>query len=77
MINNYFLFSKLQCRDKDVIELAVSMLRAFVFKSSVFPCGYFETEEMLPLLFNLLDERDNISRAVASLLAEYWMMYPS
>ncbi|OUZ99900.1 hypothetical protein BVC80_9069g4 [Macleaya cordata] len=74
-----YLFSvllKLQCVDEDVIEGAVCILRATIFKISYSSTESSlldnqQMEEVLPLLLRLLDERDNIARAVVSLIAEY------
>ncbi|PIA65155.1 hypothetical protein AQUCO_00100569v1 [Aquilegia coerulea] len=65
----------LYCVDEDVVEVAVSILRATIFKTncSLTARSLMDTEQMetvFPLLLSLLDERDNWARAVVVLIAE-------
>ncbi|MCL7036267.1 hypothetical protein MKW94_009830 [Papaver nudicaule] len=70
------LLSQLQCADEDVIERVICILRVTLFRRN---CVSDESsfldnqlsEEVLSLLLNLLDERDNIAKAVVSLIAEF------
>ncbi|XP_043692010.1 uncharacterized protein LOC122642563 isoform X2 [Telopea speciosissima] len=70
------LFSQLQSTDEDVIEGAVCILREIILKanySSSTQSSLPDTQHMeavLPLLLNLLDERENPARAVVLLTAE-------
>lgn len=73
---------KLQCTDEDLIDGAVSILRALIFKTNFpsirnSPLELHQMESVFPLLLNLLDERDSIARAVVLLTAEFCFLYPS
>ncbi|KAL7197382.1 hypothetical protein ACSBR2_020006 [Camellia fascicularis] len=70
------LISQLHCADVDVIDGAVCILKAVIFRSNSSLAGssLTDTREMdavLPLLLHLLDERDGTARAVVVLIAEY------
>eukprot|EP01018_Ginkgo_biloba_P032849 Gb_14493 [translate_table: standard] len=75
------LFAQLRHADEDVTDLAVSILRAIIFRS---PTGlsenvqssFGEMETIIPLLLDLLDERDSAARAVVLLIAEYFSINP-
>lgn len=73
---------KLHCTDEDVIDGAVSILRALIFQPN-FPLiksshlDLQQMESVFPLLLNLLDERDSIAKAVVLLTAEFCFLYPS
>lgn len=75
MLTSGFPILKLHCVDKDVIEGVVSVLKAIIFKphcsSGSSHTDDRETDVVLPLLINLLDEQDSTARAVVMLLAEY------
>lgn len=72
---------KLQCADEDVIDGAVCIFKATIFKMNhLSESSCTDTRQMdavLPLLLHLLDERDGTARAVVMLIAEYCSMYPS
>ncbi|KAF5175422.1 Arm repeat superfamily protein [Thalictrum thalictroides] len=60
----------------DVVDVAVSILRATIFKTncSLTARSLMDTQQMetvFPLLLSLLDERDGAARAVVVLIAEY------
>lgn len=80
-INNQMLaLFKLNCADAEVIDGAVCLLKAVIFRSnsSLVGSGSTETREMddvLPVLLQLLDEHDGTARAVVILIAEYCSMY--
>ncbi|KAG9449445.1 hypothetical protein H6P81_009410 [Aristolochia fimbriata] len=69
------LLLQLQCSDEGVAEVALIVLRAIIFKTSFSSGASYhdssEMDEVLPVLLNLLDERDSTSGAVVLLLAEY------
>ncbi|XP_058207690.1 uncharacterized protein LOC131320827 isoform X4 [Rhododendron vialii] len=70
------LISQLHCADAEVIDGAVCLLKAVIFRSnySLVGSSSTDTREMdavLPLLLHLLDERDGTARAVVVLIAEY------
>ncbi|KAH7854589.1 hypothetical protein Vadar_015669 [Vaccinium darrowii] len=70
------LISQLHCADEEVIDGAVCLLKAVIFRTnySLAGSGPTDTREMdavLPLLLQLLDERDGTARAVVILIAEY------
>nr|GEV80365.1 hypothetical protein [Tanacetum cinerariifolium] len=71
--------SQLCSADDDVIDGAVSMLKATIFGTNHLASGCSLTDNkqmksVLPLLLNLLDERDGAARAVVTLIAEYCSM---
>ncbi|KAJ9543843.1 hypothetical protein OSB04_023550 [Centaurea solstitialis] len=71
--------SQLCSADDDVIDGAVSILKATIFGTNHLASGgsLADSKQMhsvLPLLLNLLDERDGTSRAVVTLIAEYCSM---
>ncbi|XP_077253695.1 ARM repeat superfamily protein isoform X2 [Tasmannia lanceolata] len=75
------LLSQLLCSDEDVIEQAVAILRAIMFKTNFSSPGncildYRQMEATLPSLLSLLDERDSTARAVVLLTAEYCSVNP-
>ncbi|KAJ8638025.1 hypothetical protein MRB53_012292 [Persea americana] len=76
-----FLLSLLHCTDEDVIDGAVSILRALIFQPN-FPLiksshlDLQQMESVFPLLLNLLDERDSIAKAVVLLTAEFCFLNP-
>ncbi|PON91698.1 Coatomer beta subunit [Trema orientale] len=65
----------LHCVDEDVIEGVVCILKAIIFKPHISSESSHtdnrETDAVLLLLINLLDEQDGTARAVIMLLAEY------
>ncbi|KAK9291087.1 hypothetical protein L1049_009274 [Liquidambar formosana] len=69
------LLSQLQCADEDVIDGAVCIFKAAIFKMNhLSESSCTDTRQMdavLPLLLHLLDERDGMARAVVMLIAEY------
>ncbi|XP_028059846.1 uncharacterized protein LOC114263496 isoform X2 [Camellia sinensis] len=70
------LISQLHCADVDVIDGAVCILKAVIFRSNSSLAGSSltntrEMDALLPLLLHLLDERDGTARAVVVLIAEY------
>ncbi|KAF9617299.1 hypothetical protein IFM89_035243 [Coptis chinensis] len=69
------LLTQLQCVDGDVIEVAVDILRATIFKTNSFVTNSLintqQLETVFPLLLSLLDERDSTSKAIVMLTAEY------
>ncbi|XP_057982158.1 uncharacterized protein LOC131167378 isoform X2 [Malania oleifera] len=69
------LVSQLHSADKDVIDGAVSIFKVVIFRmNSSSRSSISNTKQMdvvLPLLLNLLDERDGTARAVVVLIAEY------
>ncbi|KAF7148592.1 hypothetical protein RHSIM_Rhsim03G0016500 [Rhododendron simsii] len=70
------LISQLHCADAEVIDGAVCLLKAVIFRSNYSLAGSSSTDTremdaVLPLLLNLLDERDGTARAVVILIAEY------
>ncbi|KAI7743189.1 hypothetical protein M8C21_012206 [Ambrosia artemisiifolia] len=71
--------SQLCSADDDVIDGAVSILKATIFGTNHLQsgCNLTDNKQMksvLPLLLNLLDERDGTARAVVTLVAEYCSM---
>ncbi|XP_076905850.1 uncharacterized protein LOC143561739 isoform X2 [Bidens hawaiensis] len=71
--------SQLCSADEDVIDGAVSVLKATIFGTNHLQsgCNLTDNKQMksvLPLLLNLLDERDGTARAVVTLIAEYCSM---
>ncbi|XP_010257323.1 PREDICTED: uncharacterized protein LOC104597470 isoform X2 [Nelumbo nucifera] len=72
------VLSQLQCIDEDVIEIAVCILKETIFKKISSGRNIFDTrqlEAVMPLLLNLLDERDSPTRAVVMLTAECCSMF--
>ncbi|KAF7147204.1 hypothetical protein RHSIM_Rhsim03G0017400 [Rhododendron simsii] len=70
------LISQLNCADAEVIDGAVCLLKVVLFRSNYSLAGSSSTDTremdaVLPLLLNLLDERDGTARAVVILIAEY------
>lgn len=72
---SHVILPQLHSVDEDVIDAVVCILKAVIFKphlSSESSHTYVgETDMVLPLLINLLDEQDGTARAVVMLLAEY------
>ncbi|XP_071720458.1 uncharacterized protein [Rutidosis leptorrhynchoides] len=71
--------SQLCSADDDVIDGAVLILKATIFGSNHLESGRSladckQMNSVLPLLLNLLDERDGAARAVVNLIAEYCSM---
>nr|XP_043612330.1 uncharacterized protein LOC122584038 [Erigeron canadensis] len=71
--------SQLCSADDDVIGGAISILKATIFGTNHLASGHSLTDSkqmksVLPLLLNLLDERDGTARAVVTLIAEYCSM---
>ncbi|MFS8002117.1 putative armadillo-like helical protein [Helianthus anomalus] len=71
--------SQLCSADDDVIDGAVSILKATIFGTNHLQSGSNLTDNkqmksVLPLLLNLLDERDGTARAIVILIAEYCSM---
>ncbi|KAK9141899.1 hypothetical protein Syun_011299 [Stephania yunnanensis] len=76
----HILLLQLQSIDKDVTEVAASILREIVFGSNDFMAGKSfsnaqKIETVFPALLKLLDGRDITSRAVVMLTAEYCCKY--
>ncbi|CAL5362891.1 unnamed protein product [Camellia sinensis] len=70
------LISQLHCADVDVVDGAVCILKAVIFRSNSSLAGSSLTDTrkmdaVLPLLLHLLDERDGTARAVVVLIAEH------
>ncbi|XP_028099621.1 uncharacterized protein LOC114299145 isoform X2 [Camellia sinensis] len=70
------LISQLHCADVDVVDGAVCILKAVIFRSNSSLAGSSLTvtrkmDAVLPLLLHLLDERDGTARAVVVLIAEH------
>ncbi|KAF8403828.1 hypothetical protein HHK36_011934 [Tetracentron sinense] len=70
------LLSQLQCGDEYVIDGALCILRATIFKTNhpSTRSSLLDTRQInavLPLLLNLLDERDSTARAVVLFIAEF------
>ncbi|KAM6568437.1 hypothetical protein CsatB_016422 [Cannabis sativa] len=74
----HVILPQLHCADQDVIEGVVCILKAIIFKPHSSPGNSHtdnrETDVVLPLLINLLDEQDGTARAVVMLMAEYCLM---
>ncbi|XP_043816177.1 uncharacterized protein LOC110622515 isoform X3 [Manihot esculenta] len=72
------LLSQLHCTDEDVIAGAVCILKEAIFKPKFHSGDGFadgrQMDMVLPLLLNLLDERDGIAKAAVVLIAEYCSM---
>lgn len=71
---------QLRCDDEDVIDGAISILKAVIFKtnhtlSRRSLVDVIQLDAFLPTLLNLLDERDTAAKAIVKLLAEYCSMY--
>lgn len=71
---------KLHDADEDVIDGAVCIFKAVIFKidhsSGSTVSDTRQLDAVLPMLLHLLDELDGIARAAAMLIAEYCSMYP-
>ncbi|KZV50268.1 hypothetical protein F511_23254 [Dorcoceras hygrometricum] len=70
------LMSQLQCADEEVIDGAISIFKAIIFRTNntLSKSSLDETREMdavLPLLLNFLDEQDAAAKAIVKLVAEY------
>ncbi|EEF35634.1 conserved hypothetical protein [Ricinus communis] len=67
------LLSQLHCTDEDVVAVAVCIFKEAIFKpnNSSGRADSRQMDALLPLLLNLLDEQDGITRAVVMLIAEY------
>ncbi|KAH6818792.1 hypothetical protein C2S51_002395 [Perilla frutescens var. frutescens] len=73
------LLSQLMCADEDVIDGAITIFKAVIFKTnhtlSRRSLGDIrQIDAFLPTLLNLLDERDAAAKAIVKLLAEYCSM---
>ncbi|KAG8371928.1 hypothetical protein BUALT_Bualt12G0013800 [Buddleja alternifolia] len=75
------VMSQLRCSDEEVIDGAISILKAAIFltnhtlsKSSL--GDNTQMDSLLPILLNLLDERDAAAKAVVKLVAEYCSICP-
>ncbi|XP_048236035.1 uncharacterized protein LOC8278946 isoform X2 [Ricinus communis] len=70
------LLSQLHCTDEDVVAVAVCIFKEAIFKpnNSSGRADSRQMDALLPLLLNLLDEQDGITRAVVMLIAEYCSM---
>ncbi len=83
---NTFCFSFDQVRggDNEIVDLAVAVLRALLFrpppatlKASVTgPSISSRMEEVVPMLMDMLDSRDSAARAGVLLVAEFFALYP-
>ncbi|KAI3471584.1 hypothetical protein Pfo_028234 [Paulownia fortunei] len=70
------LMSQLRCADEEVIDGAISIFKAVIFRTnhtlSKRSIGDIrQMDASLPILLNLLDERDAAAKAIVKLLAEY------
>ncbi|XP_073132125.1 uncharacterized protein [Henckelia pumila] len=70
------LMSQLQCADEEVIDGAISIFKAVIFRTNniLSKSSLDETRQMdavLPLLLNFLDEQDAAAKAIVKLVAEY------
>jgi hypothetical protein len=75
------LFAQLHHTDEDLTDMAVNILRAIIFRSPIgisgnAQSGFAGMETVIPLLIELLDERDSAARAVVLLIAEYFAINP-
>ncbi|KAL2631187.1 hypothetical protein R1flu_015873 [Riccia fluitans] len=76
------LFSQLRGADNAIIELAVGILRAIFFRPSVSASvtakeiSSSKMETVVPMLLEMLDNRDTTARAVVLLVAEYFASNP-
>ncbi|KAK1313617.1 hypothetical protein QJS10_CPA06g01801 [Acorus calamus] len=74
------LVLQLQSADEDMIEGSIEVLRLIIFKTNLESGScLLETQQMesvLPLLLNLLDQRDSAARAVVLLISEYCALDP-
>ncbi|OMO71598.1 Cytochrome P450 [Corchorus olitorius] len=72
---SHVLLSQLHCNDDDVIDGVVSIFKAVIFKPNISSgSSVTDTKQIdvvVPLLLQLLDERDGAARAVVMLIAEY------
>jgi hypothetical protein len=83
---NTFCFSFDQVRggDNEIVDLAVAILRALLFrpppatlKANVTgPSISSRMEEVVPILMDMLDSRDSAARAGVLLVAEFFALYP-
>lgn len=60
-------------KHKDAVDLAVAILRTFLFQTDLLNAMKMGT--VAPLLIDLLDKRDSTATAVVALIAEYFAMY--
>ncbi|KAL3689061.1 hypothetical protein R1sor_015370 [Riccia sorocarpa] len=76
------LFSQLRGADNSIVDLAVGILRALLFRSSVSASDTAKEtsasnmENVVPMLLEMLDTRDTTARAVVLLVAEYFAANP-
>ncbi|BBN09380.1 hypothetical protein MPTK1_4g19310 [Marchantia polymorpha subsp. ruderalis] len=76
------LFSQLRGGDNTIVELAVGILRAILFRQTVSApasgagSSVSRLETVVPMLMEMLDTRDTAARAVVLLLAEYFAANP-
>lgn len=75
----FFSILKLNSEDEDVVDEIICVFKGTIFKLNYSSEGSLvDTRQMdavLPLLLQLLDERDGAARAVIALIAEYCAMY--
>ncbi|KAL6505989.1 hypothetical protein OROHE_022708 [Orobanche hederae] len=70
------LVSQLRCSDEEVIDGAISIFKAVILRtnhtlSTKSLDDVRQMDDLLPMLLNLLDERDAAAKAIVKLLAEY------
>lgn len=70
------LFGQLHSKNADVVDLAIAILRTLLFQAELANVGTLKIDMVAPLLMDLLDERDSVSRAVAALVADYFAINP-
>ncbi|CAI9100017.1 OLC1v1036934C2 [Oldenlandia corymbosa var. corymbosa] len=73
------LISLFQCADEDVINSAICLFKAAIFRTHVtsskdYSSNVRELDSVLPMLLHLLDERDGASKAVVKLVADYFSL---
>ncbi|XP_027068028.1 uncharacterized protein [Coffea arabica] len=70
------LISQFRCADVEVIDSAVYIFKAAIFRMQYTSSGDYnanrrEMDSVLPMLIHLLDEQDSAAKAVVKLVAEY------
>lgn len=70
------LISQFRCADEEVIDSAVYIFKAAIFRTQYTSSGDYnantrEMDSVLPMLIHLLDERDSAAKAAVKLVAEY------
>lgn len=74
-----FYILKLNSGDEDVVDEIICIFKGTIFKPNYSSEGSLintrQMDAVLPLLLQLLDERDGTAQAVIVLVAEYCAMY--